>query len=106
MVEIFIGQRNNTFGSFNPFEVSQVCFAADSPPAPETSYCTGAVSFETKPLGDEWGSPKGWGGQKLVPDQIFTHIGKTPYDESDFSWGLPSPTTTLSRSRTARSTSS
>lgn len=78
-------------GSFNAiaFDLDALCFSPDAV-APVTSYCTPSISWEEKPIGDEWGSYRGWGGQKLIPDQIWTHLGQTPYDDSpgNYSWGV------------------
>jgi hypothetical protein len=72
-----------------PFELESLCFFPDSN-APATSGCTPSILFDPKPLGDEWGSYRGWGGQKLVPDQIWTELGITAYDDSpgNFAWGV------------------
>lgn len=75
--------------TFVPFEIEKVCFYLDGN-ATGVTYCTPSIQFGTKPLGDEWGSYRAWGGQKLVPDQIFTHLGQTPYDDTagNFAWGI------------------
>lgn len=76
-----------SFTGFCAFECSQVCFELD-PAAPSSVYCTGGIAFEDRPLGDEWGSPNSWGGQRFVPSQIIAEEGITPYDESNFPWGV------------------
>lgn len=86
-VEVMV-VSNLVDGSFNfvAFDIASICFDPDTA-APASTYCTDSVAFEG-PVGDYWGSPNGWGGQKLVPDQIWTHIGVTPYNEAQFPWGV------------------
>jgi len=74
---------------FIPSDIEEVCFIPD-PSAPATLYCTGAVAFEANPIGDTWGDDLGYGGQRLVPDQIYAHLGYTidSHGPSDFAWGI------------------
>jgi hypothetical protein len=73
--------------SLVPYDVRQVCFTRDTG-APTSSACTPSLAFPATPLGDVWGSPNGWGGQKFVLDEIWADQGITPYDEGDFAWGI------------------
>ena len=85
VVEVMIVSTLETnLGAFIPFDTESICFEYDG----ESEACTGSIAFEGDPLGDYWGSPNGWGGQMLVPDQIWTDTGITPYDEGNFPWGL------------------
>lgn len=84
---LFISDIESTGFQFIPFEAERLCFILDSD-APSSSDCTDLWDWGTAPLGDAWGSPNGWGGQKLIPDQIWTHLGITPYDEAEFSYGV------------------
>ena len=88
-VEVLMMSTCDTAGTFVfvPFECSQICFTTD-PDAPASSYCTPTFDFPDAPLGDVWGSPKGWGGQKFVPDQFWPILGITPYDEANYAWGI------------------
>jgi hypothetical protein len=84
-VEVMIVSTLETnLGAFIPFDTERICFEYDG----ESTNCTGSIAFERDPLGDYWGSPNGWGGQMLVPDQIWVDTGITPYDESNFPWGI------------------
>lgn len=76
------------FAGFNAFECSDVLFMND--PVTDTAFCTGAANFDDVPLGDDWGDFHEWGGQRLIPDEIYTHLGFTPdsHTSSDFPWGL------------------
>jgi hypothetical protein len=89
-VEITIASRARQAGSpfgYIYFECEKVCFFLDED-APPSTYCTPSLRWPATPLGDVWGSPNGWGGQKFVPDQIWVSEGITPYDEADFPWGV------------------
>lgn len=89
-VEVFIGSKVREFNApfaFIPYDLKTLCFLADAN-APASGTCTPAINFPTTPLGDVWGSPMGWGGQKYVPDDVLADNGITPYDEGDFAWGV------------------
>lgn len=84
-VEVMIvSDMEDNVGAFVPFDVSSVSFIPDG----ASAACTGSIAFEGDPLGDVWGSPNGWGGQMLVPDEIWAATGITPYDEGNFPWGV------------------
>ena len=86
-VEVFIISRKQTATTFLfvPLDLESLCFIPDAE-SPATATCTPSFAFPDEPLGDAWGSPNSWGGQKLVPDEIFTIEGITPYDEGNYSW--------------------
>lgn len=89
-VELMVASLTNSGSpsfAFVPYEIESVCFEAD-PIAPSSTTCTPSINWPTTPLGDVWGSPKGWGGQIHVPDEVFADEGLTPYDEADFAWGI------------------
>ena len=73
------------------FDLYKVCFEADLD-APATSYCTPSWSFTEDPLGDVWGeNDDGWGGQRLVADEIWAQLGYDPDTYTpgvDFPWGV------------------
>lgn len=77
VVEVFVLAERNAF------DIQQVCFQKDNS-APASSYSTTVYGFDAKPLGDVWGSLMGWGGQWLIPDEIYANLGVTRYDESIF----------------------
>jgi hypothetical protein len=94
VVEIQIMSAADLTGSgFDAFECSSVCFVKD-PAAPSSAYCTGAVVFEDAPLGDDWGDVDGWGGQRLIPDEIYAIPANQPGPDdphtlgADFPWGV------------------
>ena len=89
LVEVFMVSTVLASGSFAwvPMSLETLCFYPD-PLAPTSTYCTPGFAFGDEPLGDAWGSPNGWGGQMLVPDEIWTETGITPYDEGNFPWGV------------------
>jgi hypothetical protein len=87
-IEVFIVSNGVTsLSAWVPFDLERVCFQED-PDAPGSLYCTPTFQFPTDPLGDQWGSANGWGGQQFVPDEIWTLLGITPYDEAEFPWGV------------------
>ena len=80
------------FAGFNPFVTCGLRFDTEAPP---TAVCTGAINFEDAPLGDDWGAVDGWGGQRLIPDEIYPLIVPAqpgPDDPHtpgvDFPWGV------------------
>lgn len=84
---LVVSDADNGASTWIAFEIERLCFVLDVE-APASSNCTPSWLVAAKPTGDSWGSPNGWGGQMLVPDQIWTDIGTIPYDESDFPWGV------------------
>ena len=77
------------FSGFNAFQCSSICFYKDDV---ATDTCTGGVRFDDAPLGDDWGDVDGWGGQRLIPDEIYAWLGVGPDDSHtigvDFPWGI------------------
>lgn len=88
-IEVFVIStvRSATTFLFVPFDLEELCFYED-PAAPASTYCTAVFAFPDEPLGDAWGSPNGWGGQRFIPEYVWTETGITPYDEADFAWGV------------------
>ena len=70
------------------FDLETLCFELDPNAPAATEWATGLFAWPAEPLGDAWGSQNGWGGQKLVPDQIWTEMGITAYDEDEIPWGV------------------
>lgn len=85
-VEVVVVSSIEDSGTQVPFDIKEVCFTKLS--GIDTSTCTGVFDFPENPLGDQWGSEKQWGGQKLIPDQIWTETSIIPYDESNYAWGV------------------
>lgn len=87
-VEVMVGSLTHDGGfAFIAYDLEKLFFTPDVN-APESTNCTPSLMWPATPLGDVWGSPKGWGGQIHVPDELFVDEGLTPYDEADFAWGI------------------
>lgn len=95
VVEIQILSAANLTGSgFNAFECAIVRFLQDAAAPTPATFCTGAVVFDDAPLGDDWGDVDGWGGQRLIPDEIYAIPANQPGPDDphtvgvDFPWGV------------------
>lgn len=87
-VEVFVISTKRTGASvWKPLDLENICFVP-LVEALSSTYCTPSFAFPTDPLGDVWGSPNGWGGQQFVPDEVWTILGVTPYDEGDTARGF------------------
>lgn len=92
-IQILSSANLTGFSGFDAFECSEICFVKDLA-APASTYCTGAVVFEDAPLGDDWGDVDGWGGQRLIPDEIYAIPANQPGPDDphtigvDFPWGV------------------
>lgn len=87
---LFASVAHKSTSPFNhiDYDSEYLCFTT-APTAPtQTETCSSWFGCTPTPVGDNWGSPKGWGGMRLIPDEVFTDLGVTPYDEADFAPGL------------------